>query len=393
MGRWTKVEDAKLAKLFQDNILDPSDTQTKTIQKAREDHFPGFSYTNFGPLFRKKVREWNINNSLSGQRRGPVPARKLLFLLHFYGHRSISPHSCFRLLLSPFCCRVVDPAAQALQQLPPRAPPVAASRGIDLLGDSEQEDGDNDNEEEIFQEEEDEQEQDQDDDDRDIPELTDALNDVMVVPTAMKIICPVLQYTYFDTRGQEKITVDFLVPAGTCEEEIKPKVDKSGMFLELCWTAPDFFFSEHRLSVTKNIKMSHYKAIALAKAGREMKKDYKNEDIVCIQRVKLPFKVEQGLCTDDGPGSELQLFEHDDAKMRILGQCHLIFSVNLVATVKPHKKPIVASPVRIFKSPLEAAQIQRRGRNAATPGEGQGNQQGEEAYNLVEDSFYADLIS
>ena len=53
MVRWSIVDDAKLAKLFEDNVLDPSDTETKTLQKAQEDYFPEFLYANFAPLYRK----------------------------------------------------------------------------------------------------------------------------------------------------------------------------------------------------------------------------------------------------------------------------------------------------------------------------------------------------
>jgi hypothetical protein len=41
-ARWSKVEDGKLVKLLEDNILDPSDMETKTMEQAREDYFPEF---------------------------------------------------------------------------------------------------------------------------------------------------------------------------------------------------------------------------------------------------------------------------------------------------------------------------------------------------------------
>jgi len=127
--------------------------------------------------------------------------------------------------------------------------------------------------------------------------------------------------------------------------QIKPKVQSSGMYLELRWMVHEAFFSEKHLTLAtkenskkKQVKKSYYKASALALAACVIKSNFNFEDVVCVQCIKLPFKVEQDFCTDNGPGSELQLFGNDDGEMDTLGMGYLILTVELVSTEKPPKK-------------------------------------------------------
>ena len=97
--------------------------------------------------------------------------------------------------------------------------------------------------------------------------------------------------------------------------------------------------------------MTHYEANAMH-AVREIKASHNCEDVVCNQRVKLPFKVEQGFCTDDGPGSGFQLFANDDGEMNTLGMGHLIVTVELVSTEKPPKIKQALGSLRVIGSPI-----------------------------------------
>jgi len=46
-----------------------ADLSAKEIQKVNKEHFKEREYKNFGPLFRKKARAWNMNRTLCGSRR------------------------------------------------------------------------------------------------------------------------------------------------------------------------------------------------------------------------------------------------------------------------------------------------------------------------------------
>jgi hypothetical protein len=71
--KWGKEDDAKLKELFQRGPhkggVSTNDLSTKALQAINSKYFPERDYKNFGPLFRKKVRAWNLNDTLQGGRK------------------------------------------------------------------------------------------------------------------------------------------------------------------------------------------------------------------------------------------------------------------------------------------------------------------------------------
>ena len=75
---WKLEDDEKLAALFRKGKnkggVDSNNTDRDYIKKVLNNHFGGdgndFVYSNFAPLFRKKCAKWNLNEELSGARRG-----------------------------------------------------------------------------------------------------------------------------------------------------------------------------------------------------------------------------------------------------------------------------------------------------------------------------------
>lgn len=359
MVRWTKADDTKLIKLLKDKTLNPNDTIKETVEKVRQTYFPEFVYMNFGPRYREKLRKWNIDKSLSGKRRGRREYFSMGVMKYLFSSSPLP--SCVLNSLFYYRHSATDTAASAAVSSTCVTNPTKEARLHRTWNESEEEEEDDEIQEDFGHKSEDKKKVDEDEKDDNVEELVNTLEDIEVSAASddMKIICPTFKYTYFDETGQQKSTVDFLLPSGTMANQVKPKVHANGMFLELHWTAPEAFFAINRLILTtkdnskkKKVKMYHYKANAMALAVREIKANHNFEDIVCIQRVKLPFKVEQGLCTDDGPGSDFQLFDHDDGEMSTLGMGHLILSVQLVSTEKPPKTKQAVGSLHIIGSPI-----------------------------------------
>lgn len=70
--KWSKEHDALLLSLFQKQpskggIL-ASDTSKNTIKAIINKHFPDRQYSSFSQLFRRKAREFLINQTLAGTR-------------------------------------------------------------------------------------------------------------------------------------------------------------------------------------------------------------------------------------------------------------------------------------------------------------------------------------
>ena len=71
--KWGKEDDAKLAELFRRGPraggVSPRDLGNKAVESTRDKYFKEREYKNFAPLFRKKARAWNLNQTLNGARR------------------------------------------------------------------------------------------------------------------------------------------------------------------------------------------------------------------------------------------------------------------------------------------------------------------------------------
>ena len=72
-GKWGKDNDAKLHVLFSKPVskggVSTTNLDQKAIEQVRQQHFPERKYRNFAPLFRKKARQWNVDQTLSGSRK------------------------------------------------------------------------------------------------------------------------------------------------------------------------------------------------------------------------------------------------------------------------------------------------------------------------------------
>ena len=67
---WGKPDDAKLYSLLKQkkNGIDPHNLDIDYIKQVIQAHFPHCTYKNLSQLYRKKVRKYNVNESLKGAR-------------------------------------------------------------------------------------------------------------------------------------------------------------------------------------------------------------------------------------------------------------------------------------------------------------------------------------
>ena len=67
---WGKPDDAKLYSLLKQkkNGIDPHNLDIDYIKQVIQAHFPHRTYKNLSQLYRKKVRKYNVNESLKGAR-------------------------------------------------------------------------------------------------------------------------------------------------------------------------------------------------------------------------------------------------------------------------------------------------------------------------------------
>ena len=173
----------------------------------------------------------------------------------------------------------------------------------------------------------------------------------------MKCNYPYLMYAWKDARDRKRLTVDFLVH-NIPEENFHPKIIKTGMQLELGTVVPPFFLGKRclvdatseNIDASKRLTINHHKATALAEAADEVRKEHEYGDVIGLQKISLPFQVELDFCSDDGPGWELAVFEHDDEEMQDLCQAYFVLTVELVSIVKPRKNKVRGN-LRIVSSP------------------------------------------
>ena len=70
--KWGKEDDAKLAELFRkgprNGGISTKDISKPYIETIIKKHFPTRIYNTFAPLYRTKVRKWNVGQTLNGAR-------------------------------------------------------------------------------------------------------------------------------------------------------------------------------------------------------------------------------------------------------------------------------------------------------------------------------------
>ena len=68
--KWGSEDDAKLAKLFRDKVIDPEKLSAKDIHLVHDRHFPERkNFSSFSALYRKKARAWSLHETLAGGRK------------------------------------------------------------------------------------------------------------------------------------------------------------------------------------------------------------------------------------------------------------------------------------------------------------------------------------
>lgn len=72
MTRWGPDDDTRLLQFIKNNQIDPSDLSKEGIEKVRAEFYPERPYKGFSTLFRKKIRKWNIEQTLAGRRKGQL---------------------------------------------------------------------------------------------------------------------------------------------------------------------------------------------------------------------------------------------------------------------------------------------------------------------------------
>ena len=72
--KWNKFDEAKLLKLFETDAVDLKELSYEYIHNVIEKYFPERPNSSFAPLYKGKVRKYNINKTKTGQRKGKIIA-------------------------------------------------------------------------------------------------------------------------------------------------------------------------------------------------------------------------------------------------------------------------------------------------------------------------------
>ena len=67
---WSEFDEAKLLKLFQTGAVDLKDIDAKAVHLVINKYFHERPYSSFAALYRRKLRQFNIEQLKSGHRRG-----------------------------------------------------------------------------------------------------------------------------------------------------------------------------------------------------------------------------------------------------------------------------------------------------------------------------------
>ena len=320
------MDDAKLSALFRKKtangskpLIDTTDLNVKTVKAVNDKYFPDKIYKNFGPVYRKKARAWNLAQELSGSRK-----------------------------------KTHEESATSVD-----------------IGDEEEEDEDY------------ELEADEDIDNEELDGLFDdaekepveavqsSLASLSISKKSAKMsarkeaasavsgsdFCMDFKYPYliyqYTADGFNWVSVDFLVPTQS-EDRFRLAV-RNGNILSLGTVVPQIFISEDRIQQAheddQDFNKNTHKATAQSAICEKVGKAYENEhtdDIIGKpQLVKLPIEVE-----DDIANWECQLFASDELEFQETIQADVyynVLSVDLKSIEKKKKK--VKGKVRIVGSP------------------------------------------
>lgn len=180
--------------------------------------------------------------------------------------------------------------------------------------------------------------------------------------TGGKLLLPSVQYIWTDRFKQQRVTLDYLLPAGTTTNQVKVEVSDCGRWLSLMYKPPQSLYDERRLLLanrlrgdTTTLNSTSHKVVALASAIGEIKKQFVEEEVILTHREKLPIKCDLNLCTEELPtGCEMYAMSNEDDTMgQEYGQHYLIYSVDLVSVEKPKKKVVAAMNLAAFGSPSD----------------------------------------
>ena len=68
--QWNEFDEAKLLKLFETQAVDLGNISCAAIHEVIDKYFPDRPYTSFAPLYKRKLRAFNIDEAKKGARRG-----------------------------------------------------------------------------------------------------------------------------------------------------------------------------------------------------------------------------------------------------------------------------------------------------------------------------------
>lgn len=68
MSRWGNADDQKLANLFLEGKIPYTNVSLAQTKAIHHKYFNQFPFRNFSPLFKKKCRQWTLEQSLKGKR-------------------------------------------------------------------------------------------------------------------------------------------------------------------------------------------------------------------------------------------------------------------------------------------------------------------------------------
>jgi len=339
--KWGKEDDAKLKELFRRGVrnggVSTTDLGTKAVKEVNDKYFPNRDYKNFGPLFRKKARAWNLNSTLQG-------SRKYLLL------------PLLRLVLTMMLINM-----------------CSFSTGRDAAKKSEAKTAKEVNEAEESEEEEDEDFTADTAEETPAPsfeeyhppsvnELAELIGTMSVNnpsssgATNLSVQFPFISYQYVED-GRKMVSYDFLV-IGASKDQYRPKVTGNGGELHVGMVLPRFFVDPNRLLLANShvggFNANTNKSTALEEVGAKVTNGLQENDLLFANpmTVKLPFK-----CEEDIVEWEIQAFHNEDEVWTLEAgsqQYFFVLSVGL-RHVEKIRKNTKKGGFRIIGSPSKAA--------------------------------------
>jgi hypothetical protein len=268
--RWTIGKDTRLLLLFREGAVNTTDLNQKSIEAVRKSYFPQFPYRNLAPLFRKKLRKWNVETLLVGKQKAVQGEKKVSKYIFSCLLVLSLIFICLNNTLSAICNTEIK--ATVAQELPAEEFDDTFTRKkhniTKICQGQKEEGGDNSKSNNIYDSNKDlsyknNNNKEGDNNNNNTSILVDKINKLAVKLETSKIggtkncvnlavlMKPVV-YSWLDETGRKKQAADFLEQS-LPESNFKPSISSYGMNLEIGIVVPDFKFKKgHLIEASKN---------------------------------------------------------------------------------------------------------------------------------------------